>query len=94
MKVKMIKFGVSVKIGRQEGEVTTVFAKDYDMKIEGMFVRVKQKFGSFNTALVCVTNIAYILTEGEDESTTTASVPTGSEEAQPVTTKGRKTKGE
>jgi hypothetical protein len=94
MKVKMIKFGVSVKIGKQDGEVTTVFSAEYDMKIEGMFVRIKQKFGKKNTALVCVTNIAYILTEDEDESTTTTSVPVGSEAAQPVTTKGRKIKGE
>jgi hypothetical protein len=94
MKVKMIKFGVSVKIGRQEGEVTTVFSTDYDIKIEGMFVRVRQKFGKKNTALVCVTNIAYILTEDEDESTTTASVPVGSEAEKPATAKGRKTKSE
>jgi hypothetical protein len=94
MKVKMIKFGVSVKIGRQEGEVTTVFSKDYDMKIEGMFVRIKQKFGNFNTALVCVTNIAYILLDDENEQTIAPSVPTGSQAPEPTTAKSRKTKGE
>lgn len=90
----MIKFGVSVKIGKQEAEATTVFAKDYDIKIEGMFVRVKQKFGAGNTALVCVTNIAYMLLEDDHESTTTPSVSTGSQEAQSVAAKSRKTKGE
>lgn len=94
MKISMIKFGVAVKIGKQGLEVNYVTSNDYNISIEGMFVRITQKFGNKLTAFVCVTNIAYMLQDANNEQVSTSSVPVGDQEAQSTKAQGRKAKSE
>jgi hypothetical protein len=68
MKIKTAKFGVAVKIGKHGNEINFAQDHEYEMSMEGMFLKMKQKFGEGKICLVCVTNIAYMEVVNEQVS--------------------------